>query len=84
MRNYKVSYTSNSTTTSVDGFIGLIVVIMMATLPAAWITHFIWVIRKLAGDAGVTVGQMVLGGLGAFFPPIGIIHGYMIWFGVGF
>lgn len=51
---------------------------------AAWATHVIWVIGKLASDAGATAGQIVLGAVGAFMPPVGVIHGFMIWFGVGF
>lgn len=50
---------------------------------AAWVTHLIWVIGALASDAGATIGQMVLGGIGAFMPPVGVVHGFMIWFGVG-
>lgn len=50
---------------------------------AAWVTHIIWIIAKLAGDEGATVGQMVLGAIGAFMPPIGVVHGVMIWFGFG-
>ena len=51
---------------------------------AAWITHVMWVIGKLAGDAGITFGQLMLAVLGTFVPPIGVLHGIMIWFGVGF
>lgn len=50
----------------------------------AWVTHVIWVIGKLASDAGATAGQIVLGAVGAFMPPVGVVHGFMIWFGVGF
>lgn len=49
---------------------------------AAWVTHIIWVIAKLAGGAA-TMSQMVLGAIGAFMPPVGTIHGFMIWFGYG-
>lgn len=65
------------------GFGGLGVAIILASA-AAWVTHIVWIIRTLAGDAGATVGQMVLGALGAFMPPIGVIHGFLIWFGLGF
>lgn len=51
---------------------------------AAWATHVIWIIGKLASDQGATVGQMVLGSIGAFMPPVGVIHGFMIWCGAGF
>ena len=50
---------------------------------AAWITHIIWIIGALASHAGATAGQMVLGGIGAFMPPVGVIHGIMIWLGIG-
>lgn len=51
---------------------------------AAWFTHIVWIISVLASDAGATGGQMVLGALGAFMPPVGVVHGFMIWFGAGF
>ncbi len=47
---------------------------------AAWATHIIWIIKALASASGATGGQMVLGVLGAFMPPIGIIHGLILWF----
>lgn len=50
---------------------------------ASWVTHIIWIIGKLSSDVGATTGQMVLGGIGAFMPPVGMIHGVMIWFGAG-
>ena len=49
-------------------------------LLAAWLTHVIWVIRVLSSDAGATVGQAALGIIGAFMPPIGVIHGLVLWF----
>jgi hypothetical protein len=51
---------------------------------AAWLTHLMWVISTLAGAAGVTFGQVMLAILGTFVPPIGVLHGIMIWFGMGF
>lgn len=47
----------------------------------AWATHVIWIIRVLASDQGATAGQMVLGAIGAFIPPVVVIHGLMLWFG---
>ena len=57
-------------------------VIFWIALLAAWVTHIIWAILTLAVDAGATLGQIVLGVIG-IFPPVGIIHGVMIWFGAG-
>lgn len=53
---------------------------LFLTLPASWITHVVWVIRCLASSEGVTGGQAVLGVAGTLFPPIGVVHGYLIWF----
>lgn len=50
-----------------------------AGLMAAWGTHVIWIVTKLASDHGATGGQMVLGALGALMPPVGIIHGVILW-----
>lgn len=47
---------------------------------AAWATHVIWIIQKLASDGGATMGQIALGVIGAFMPPIGVIHGLILWF----
>lgn len=63
------------------GFFGAVFVISCI---ASWLTHVVWIIAKLAGNAGATAGQIVLGILGSFVPPIGVIHGFMIWFGAGF
>jgi hypothetical protein len=56
----------------------------LIAMGAAWRTHILWVIGKRAGPAGVTGGPLLLAFLGSFVPPIGIIHGVMIWFGKGF
>ena len=64
------------------GLLAVPVLLAIASV-AAWATHIIWIISALASDAGATVGQMVLGGIGAFMPPVGAIHGLMIWLGFG-
>lgn len=68
------------------GVLGLVSVPILLAIAAftAWATHVVWIIKVLASSSGATVGQMVLGALGAFMPPVGMIHGVMIWFGVGF
>ena len=49
---------------------------------AAWVTHIVWLLQKLGADAGVTFGQILLGLLGLFVPPVGVVHGVMIWAGM--
>lgn len=66
------------------GGLGVMWVALILACIGAWATHVVWIIAKLASDKGATVGQMVLGGLGAFMPPVGVVHGFMIWLGVGF
>jgi hypothetical protein len=53
---------------------------LVVTLAAAWVTHVIWIIGTLASDVGSTGGQIALGFLGTVFPPIGAIHGLILWF----
>ena len=60
------------------GFFALWVIV-----PASWATHIFWAISTLLADEEATVGQMVLGGIGAIMPPVGVVHGVMIWLGVG-
>lgn len=67
----------------VFGLVSIPILLAIACF-AAWATHIVWIIKVLASNAGATAGQMVLGALGAFMPPVGMIHGVMIWFGVGF
>lgn len=68
---------------SSESYVGSILIISGITCLAAWFTHIIWIVAKLAGNVGATAGQMVLGAIGAFIPPVGAIHGVMIWFGYG-
>ncbi len=49
------------------GGFGFMVALAITAL-AAWVTHVIWIISTLASDVGATVGQMVLGAIGAFMP----------------
>lgn len=56
------------------------IVAFVMTCAAAWITHVVWIIKVLASAAGATFGQIALGVLGAFLPPIGVIHGLILWF----
>ena len=62
--------------------IGGVLALIVAPI-AAWITHLVWVISALASDVGATFGQMALGAIGAFMPPVGVVHGVMIWLGQG-
>lgn len=50
---------------------------------SAWVTHIVWIIGTLASDAGATASQMVLGAIGAFMLPVGVVHGVMLWLGYG-
>lgn len=50
------------------------------TAIAAWVTHVFWVIGTLSAEKGVTFGQAALGVIGTFVPPVGVLHGFYIWF----
>ena len=64
--------------------VGPIAIVSFAvTCIIAWATHIIWIIASLSSDAW-TWGHIALGAIGAFMPPVGVVHGFMIWFGYGF
>lgn len=66
-----------------DSILAFGAIAFVVALMCAWATHIAWTISILVSDAGATVGQMVLAGIGAFMPPVGVVHGLMIWFGAG-
>ena len=49
---------------------------------AGYLTHVVWTIHKLSGDVGITLGQTVLGVLGTLAPPLGVLHGWLMWLGL--
>ncbi len=54
------------------GFMGSLIASVVCL--AAWVTHVVVCIKSAAWF-------LLL--IGAFFFPVGIIHGVMVWFGVG-
>lgn len=52
------------------------------TLPClgAWITHIVWSIKMLMSPVPAAINQLVLAGVGAIVPPVGVIHGFILWF----
>ncbi|MGZ8364798.1 MAG: hypothetical protein ACXWWG_00635 [Nitrospira sp.] len=67
-----------------NGFDGVLVVLPVVALVisvfAAWVTHILWLFTTLTSAAGATAGQIVLGILGVFVPPLGVLHGIFLWF----
>ena len=54
--------------------------LILSAIPA-YITHFIWMITTMmATDPAATGGQMVLAILGVVAPPVGVVHGWILWF----
>lgn len=73
-----LSYSTRDTIGVALGVIGIFSFVI--TVFAAWATHIIWTIQTLASDAGATVGQVILALIGLCIPPVGVIHGIVIWF----
>jgi hypothetical protein len=46
----------------------------------AWVTHCAWWIKLLMNEQMDTAGEGILAVLGTTFPPIGVIHGFILWF----
>lgn len=60
----------------------LAAILFWLSIAAGYITHWVWAIKLLAGDAVVPTAKIVLAVLG-ILPPVGVIHGWLIWFGAG-
>ena len=56
-----------------EGCLGLSILMGVTSL-AAWVTHVITCIQAQA---------WILLAIGAFVAPVGVVHGFMIWLGMG-
>ena len=54
---------------------------LLAGTVGAWLTHTVLMIGRMFESPGA--GEIVVFLVGFVFFPIGIIHGWMIWFGAG-
>ena len=65
------------------GFWGvcLLVVIGLSAIPA-WVTHCATQITRLIDGHGDTFVNALVLVIGAIFAPAGVIHGWLIWFGI--
>lgn len=61
------------------GFLGVLIFVVSPIV--AWLTHIYVAIQALVSDAAVSVGYGILLAVGAFMPPVGVVHGVGIWFG---
>lgn len=53
---------------------------LIAATVAGWITHIVVTIQYLVGG-GDSIAYAALLVVGAFMAPVGVIHGWGIWFG---
>lgn len=63
-----------------SGALGL-VLLALSTIPA-WITHCATQIMRLVEHSCDPFWNAVVLVVGALFAPVGVIHGYLIWFGL--
>ena len=75
----QIRHSGDGTCGAVIAILGMMTFVM--GIIGAWATHVVWIIKVLASDKGATLGQIVLGAVGTFFPPVGVVHGVMIWTG---
>lgn len=76
----RLSYHRQSSTWELGFYLSILGLFLVSL--AAWATHIIWIVRVLASDKGATFGQCALGAIGAFMPPVGVLHGILIWLGL--
>lgn len=59
-----------------------IITIALSTIPA-WLTHVVGTLIAIADGKGNALAEVGVLLVGALIPPVGVIHGWMMWFGVG-
>lgn len=62
------------------GMLTLAGIIAFLSIPLAWLTHVIWWISLAMNEELNTGGEWILAILGTLFFPIGVVHGYVLWF----
>ncbi len=50
------------------------------TFVVAYLIHVVWTVTMAMNEQLDTVSEWFLALIGLFMPPIGIIHGFVIWF----
>lgn len=60
------------------GFITF-VLFMLSAIPA-FVTRIVWTVSTLMSNDPVNAGQIALAILGILAPPVGVVHGWVIWF----
>lgn len=59
---------------------GLLLIAIFLSPVAAYFTHLYWTVTTLFGEGVVEAKEIALMAFGVFMPPIGVIHGFVIWF----
>jgi hypothetical protein len=62
---------------------GFLAIIVWLVGFAGYITHIMWCIKALVSTAvvgDILIKAIILGVIGAIVPPLGAIHGLVIWF----
>ena len=54
-------------------------ILFLSTIPA-YLTHLFWSLHGLFSGTFTETAQYVVACLGAFLPPVGVLHGYYLWF----
>jgi hypothetical protein len=62
-----------------DFVIAGFILLALPTIPA-YITHLLWSLSGLSDGTLDQVNEYLIAGFGIFMPPIGVIHGYYLWF----
>lgn len=57
-----------------------VIAALALTSIAAWVTHVVWWVNLYMNEQLDTAGEGVLAVLGTLCPPIGVIHGVILWF----
>lgn len=57
-----------------------LIISLWFTAAAAYLTHLVWAVSTLMSEHAATAGQIVLSIAGTLLPPLGLLHGVVLWF----
>lgn len=63
-----------------NNFTLLVIIVALLVIIAGWVTHLVWWLTLAMNQQLDTISEGVLAVLGTLVPPVGVIHGVILWF----
>lgn len=65
---------------NLEYFLGGTFVLFLLISFFAWVTHIVWWVSLVISGELDTISEAVIAIIGTLFAPVGVIHGFILWF----